>query len=91
MRQKGGTEVVSAQGGTSGTYALLTLVPTKNVAVVVANSHSQFISNLGERILDMVVELSVDAPRAIPTAAPVPSFLIGDWCRQVAAGCRTRR
>lgn len=54
--QKGTTEVISAQGGTSDTYALLTLVPTKNVAVVVlANSYSQFISNLAERILEMVV------------------------------------
>lgn len=66
--QKGGTKVISAQGGTSDTYALLTLVPTKNVAViVVANSYSQFVSNLGERILDVVVpELSAPAARPAP-------------------------
>lgn len=79
--QKGGTEVISAQGGTSDLYALLTLVPTKNVTVVVvANSYSQFISNLGERILDMVVpELSAPAARPAPTAASVPSSVIGEW------------
>ena len=60
-----GTEVISAQGGTTDTYALLTFVPTKNVAVVVvADSYSQFVSNLGECMLDMVVpELSLPAAR----------------------------
>ena len=79
--QKGTTEVISAQGGTSDTYALLTLVPTKNVAVVVlANSYSQFISNLGERILDMVVpEPSAPAARPTPTAVSGPSSVIGEW------------
>jgi len=76
--EKGGTEIISAQGGTSDTYALLTLVPAKNVAVVVvANSYSQFVSNLGERILEMVVpELSVPATRPTKTAAVVPPSVI---------------
>jgi CubicO group peptidase (beta-lactamase class C family) len=79
--QNGGTEVISAQGGTSDTYALLTLVPTKNVAVVVvANSYSQFVSKLGERILDEVVpELSAPAARPAPSVASVPSSVIGEW------------
>jgi CubicO group peptidase (beta-lactamase class C family) len=83
--EKGGTEVISAQGGTSDTYALLTLVPTKNVAVVVvANSYSQFVSNLGERILEMVVpELSAPATRPKQTPASVPPSVMGEWSGQL--------
>ena len=83
--QKGGTEVISAQGGTSDIYALLTLVPTKNVAVVVvANSYSQFVSDLGERILDTVVpELSAPAARPAPTVAYVSSSVIGEWSGRI--------
>ena len=84
--QRSGTEVISAQGGTSDTYALLTLVPTKSVAVVVvANSYSQFISNLGEHILETIApELS--PPAAQPpasAAAPVPTSLMGEWSGQL--------
>lgn len=79
--EKGGIEVISAQGGTSDTYALLALVPSKNVAVVVvANSYSQFVSNLGERILGIVVpELAAPAPQPQQTATAVPQSLIGEW------------
>jgi CubicO group peptidase (beta-lactamase class C family) len=79
--ERGRTEIISAQGGTSDTYALLTLVPTKNVAVVVvANSYSQFVNNLGERILEMVVpELSAPAAPPTQTAASVQSSVIGEW------------
>jgi CubicO group peptidase (beta-lactamase class C family) len=79
--QKAGTEVISAQGGTCDTYALLILVPTKNVAVVVvANSYSQFISNLGEHILKMVVpELSAPVTREATAEVSVPTSLIGEW------------
>src|SRR5215472_8146045 len=83
--QKDGTEVISAQGGTSDTYALLTLVPTKKVAVVVvANSYSQFISNLGERILDVIVpELSAPAARPTPPVVSEPSSVMGEWSGQL--------
>ena len=66
-------------------YALLTLVPTKNVAVVVvANSYSQFVSDLGERILDTVVpELSAPAARPAPTVAYVSSSVIGEWSGRI--------
>jgi CubicO group peptidase (beta-lactamase class C family) len=81
ISEKGGIKFISAQGGTSDTYALLTLVPTKNVAiVVVANSYSQFISSLGERILDLVFpDLSAPSARPVPPAASVPRSLIGEW------------
>lgn len=56
-------------------------MPTKNLAVVVvANSHSQFVSNLGDVIIDMVVpELSAPAARAAPTSASVPPSVLGEW------------
>jgi CubicO group peptidase (beta-lactamase class C family) len=78
-------EIISAQGGTSDTYALLTLVPTKNVTVVVvANSYSQFVSNLGERILEMVVpERSALATGPSQTAASIPPSVIGEWSGQI--------
>ena len=57
----------------------------KNVAVVVvANSYSQFVSSLGERILEMVVpELSVPATRPAKTAAVASPSVIGEWSGHV--------
>lgn len=82
--EKDGTQVISAQGGTSDTYAFLTLVPTKDAAViVVANSYSEFVNNLGKRILEMVIPL-LSAPAAQPTPVVFEtSSVMGEWFGQI--------
>jgi CubicO group peptidase (beta-lactamase class C family) len=90
LRNQSGYQLVSAQGGTTDAYASLTLVPKKNVAVVVlANSYSQFVSDLSDKILSLVIpEFSSSATTAAPptTSLPAspPAALIGKWSGQTA-------
>lgn len=70
-------DVISAQGGTSDAYALLELIPAKDIAILVlANSHSRLVSGLERRILSSLVPgvSSEEQPNNSQSIAAVPSF-----------------
>lgn len=86
IAQRGPNDIVSAQGGTTDSYALLELVPSKDVAVVVlANSYSKFVSDLGDRILATLAPNSATptSPPIKQTASPASSSVIGRWNGEV--------
>ena len=82
--EQSGYRILSAQGGTTDSYALLQLVPSEDLAIVViANSYSDFVSGLGDRILSVLLSKSVTLPKS-PTNDRVPNStkpvgLAGKW------------
>jgi len=49
-------QVVSAEGGTTDSFALIELLPSQDIAVVViANSYSKFVNDLGDRLVTALV------------------------------------
>jgi len=84
VQERGGIEVISAQGGTTDSYAILEIVPKEHIVVVViANSYSPFVSGLADRILTKLL------PSATPSsarasvqshAAPAP---MGTWTGEI--------
>ncbi len=88
IKEKSGYQVLSAQGGTSDSYALLTLIPSKDVAVVViANSYSRFVSELGDRLCSALLPgfaSGVDwAAKQIPPQYNASPALTGKWSGQI--------
>jgi CubicO group peptidase (beta-lactamase class C family) len=82
LREQGGIKIVSAEGGTSTAYALLELIPAKDIAiVVVANSYSQRVSDLKHQIVSVLApELpSETASSTVALKLPVPRELAGQW------------
>jgi CubicO group peptidase (beta-lactamase class C family) len=56
IKEQSGYRVLSAQGGTTDSYALLELVPSEGLAVVVvANSYADFVGGLGDKILSALI------------------------------------
>lgn len=88
INDNSGYKIVYAQGGTSNAYALLILVPSQDLAIVViANSSSKFISELGERILSALVP-GFRSGSLFPTnqtspSSSTPASLIGKWSGQI--------
>lgn len=88
VREQSGYQIISAQGGTTDAYASLTLVPKKDIAVVVlANSYSQFTSDLTAKILSLLVpDLSA---KVSENSSPAPAAkrplgdLVGKWSGQM--------
>jgi len=82
IRNQDGERVVSAQGGTTDAYALLALVPSRDIAVVVlANSFDQAIVGVGDDLIRAALHQpspphSVEAAPAAPLAH---GELVGTW------------
>lgn len=88
IRQESGVTIVSAQGGTSDAYALLELIPAKEIAIVViANSYSQLVSGLERQIVSVLLPgLSADENKseAQSAGAPLaPVTMDGRWSGQI--------
>jgi hypothetical protein len=88
MKEQGGYRVVSAQGGTPGSYALVMLVPSEHLAVVVlANSYSKSVSELGDRIISRLLPgfmSDVDGTaKQAPKDTAVRSSLEGKWSGEI--------
>jgi CubicO group peptidase (beta-lactamase class C family) len=85
--RQAGIEIISAQGGTSNAYALLELVPAKDiVVVVVANSYSQLVSRLENQILSVLLGFPVEVQSSSPQLAQAssgPDALSGKWSGQI--------
>jgi CubicO group peptidase (beta-lactamase class C family) len=84
IKKQGPHQVIFAQGGTSGSYALLTLIPSEHLAVVVlANSYSKSVSELGDRIISRLLPgfaSTADTPqKPAPKDAADLSWLSGKW------------
>lgn len=78
-----GVSIVEAQGGTTDSYALLELIPAKEIAiVVVANSYSKLVSELNRRILMAFLPglPQPEEPNGAQTAIQPPvAALTGNW------------
>ena len=88
IRQESGIAIISAQGGTSNAYALLELIPAKEIAIVViANSYSQLVSGLERQIVSVLLPgLSADKHTSGSQSggAPLaPVKLGGRWSGQI--------
>jgi hypothetical protein len=82
LREEGGTNVISAEGGTSDAYALLELVAAKDIALaVVANSYSQRIGGLERQILSALLPdlPSETTSSKVPATLSAPAALVGQW------------
>jgi CubicO group peptidase (beta-lactamase class C family) len=84
IRQESGLPIIAAEGGTADAYALLELIPTKQIAVViVANSYSQLVGGLKQQILSALLpELKLEEqPNRTQTEppSPAPPALVGKW------------
>ena len=87
IRQESAVEIISAQGGTTDAYALLELIPAKEIAIVViANSYSELVRGLEHKILSVLLgsspetRPSVSQPREL---TPAPATLAGKWSGQI--------
>lgn len=83
---EGDIETISAQGGTSDAYALLELVPAKNIAiVVVANSYSKLVSGLERRILSLLATVPPEEPSGSESSqvSSTSAWLAGKWAGQI--------
>jgi CubicO group peptidase (beta-lactamase class C family) len=85
IKEQSGYHILSAQGGTADSYALLQLVPSQDLAVVViANSYEDFVSGLGDKVLSALLPGFVTKAESTPgTSVPPnsnrPSALAGKW------------
>jgi len=85
IKEQSGYHIISAQGGTTDSYALLQLVPSEDLAVVViANSYADFVSGLGDNILSALLPKFAPKPEPTPgTTVPPdsnrPAALAGKW------------
>lgn len=84
IKEQSGYRILSAQGGTTDSYALLQLVPSEDLAIVViANSYADFVSGLADRILSVLLPKSAAPPKS-PVNDRVPNSdrpvaLAGKW------------
>jgi len=84
IKEQSGYHILSAQGGTADSYALLQLVPSEDLAVVlIANSYVDFVSGLGDKILSALLPKFAPRPKA-PTKdrtpnSNKPAALAGRW------------
>ena len=86
IRNESGTKIVSAQGGTSDSYALLELVPAKDIAIVViANSYSPLVSGIEQRIMSVLLPGVHTDQKDNPAApsSPASHDLAGRWSGQI--------
>jgi len=88
IRQESGLSIIAAEGGTTDAYALLELIPAKDIAIaVVANSYSQLVSGLGGQIISTLISgvafdkqlKRLDREKLL---SPPPS-LIGMWSGEI--------
>ncbi|MGA8502175.1 MAG: serine hydrolase domain-containing protein [Candidatus Sulfotelmatobacter sp.] len=84
IKEQSGYHILSAQGGSTDSYALLQLVPSEDIAVVViANSYSDFVSGLGDRILSALLPGFAAKPQSQPKdpvpGSSKPPALAGRW------------
>jgi len=88
IKDLGRYRMLFAQGGTSGSYASLMLVPSEDLAVVVlANSYSNSVSKLGDRILARLLSgftSGADESKQTSKDVAAPSALVGRWSGQIA-------
>jgi CubicO group peptidase (beta-lactamase class C family) len=55
-KKQAGHQIVSGEGGTADSFALVELLPWQDVAVVViANSYSKFVNDLGDRLVTALI------------------------------------
>ena len=89
IKQESDRSVILAQGGTTGSYASVMLIPSEDLAVVVlANSYSKSVSELGDQIVARLLPGfgSGESGRPVEqglkdTAAS--SSLVGNWSGQI--------
>jgi hypothetical protein len=84
IKEQSGYRILSAQGGTTDSYALLQLVPSEDLAIVViANSYADFVSGLADRILSVLLPKYATPPKPlindrVPNSNK-PAALAGRW------------
>lgn len=88
INDNSGYKIFYAQGGASNAYALLILVPSQDLAIVViANSFSKFISELGKRILSTLLQGfrsgTLFPTKQTPPSSSSPASLTGKWSGQI--------
>src|SRR5262249_13132344 len=91
IKQHSKYQVVYAEGGTTDSYALVELVPARDLAVVViANSYAKSVNDLGDKIVSALIpDFAVLETSPNSTAANAGSdglrALAGDWIGQILA------
>jgi hypothetical protein len=87
IRREAGIEIISAQGGTSDAYAVLELIPAKQIAiVVVANSYSHLVSELDRKLISLLLGSFPEKPPSESQSQRVlvaPVTLAGKWSGQM--------
>ena len=89
IRQESGLSIIAAEGGTTDAYALLELIPAKDIAIaIVANSYSQLVSGLGRQIISALLPgLTFDEQPTRPDMEkllPPPHAFVGMWSGEMA-------
>jgi len=88
-KKQAGYQVVSAEGGTADSFALVELLTWQDIAVVViANSYSKFVNDLGDRLVTALVpgfamRASAEVAQSTTSTHAKRSPLRGDWTGQI--------
>jgi hypothetical protein len=89
LSERTGQSIISAQGGTTDSYALLEVIPSADaVVVVLSNSFAPFTSELSDKIRGVLVpKLSPptrqSAPAQTARSEANPPDLVGEWTGNV--------